>query len=69
VVPDEKRGRVMSITQAGSMAAMPLAYGLTGFLIETVGFLFVLCGVGVGVLCCTLLTRDIQKIEETGSVD
>lgn len=63
-VPDDKRGRVMSVTQVGAMTAIPSAYGVTGFLIESIGFLPVFCAVGVGTLGCgAWFAHNMREIE------
>lgn len=43
---DSKRGRVMSIFNVGAMVAAPVAFGLIGGLLEQVGPLPVLFGIG-----------------------
>ncbi len=43
---DSRRGRVMSIFHVGATAAVPVAYGLVGSLLEQVGAVPVLFGIG-----------------------
>lgn len=43
---DSKRGRVMSFVNMGAMAAMPIAYGITGFLLEQLGAIPLILGIG-----------------------
>ncbi|MFP3953202.1 MAG: MFS transporter [Candidatus Acetothermia bacterium] len=60
---DSKRGRVMSIVNMGTMAAMPIAYGFTGILLEHIGsipLLFVIGGVTVVGAFVTLRSPEIM---------
>ena len=43
---DSKRGRVMSIISMGTTAAMPIGYGVSGFLLEKVGPVPILFAIG-----------------------
>lgn len=43
---DSHRGRVMSIVTTGTMIAMPLAYGFSGFLLERIGAVPLIFGIG-----------------------
>ncbi|MFB6290513.1 MAG: MFS transporter [Candidatus Bipolaricaulia bacterium] len=43
---DSKRGRVMSIVNTGTMVAMPVAYGFSGFLLEQIGAVPLLFSIG-----------------------
>jgi len=43
---DSKRGRVMSLVNMGAMAAMPVAYGITGFLLEQLGAIPLILAIG-----------------------
>ena len=53
---DSKRGRVMSIVNMGTMIAMPLAYGFSGFLLEQIGPLVLVSIIGsltaIGAAAC-----------------
>lgn len=53
---DEKRGRVMSIVNMGTMAAMPVGYGISGYLLEQIGAVPLLFGIGsltaLGAIAC-----------------
>ena len=61
---DSKRGRVMSMVNMGAMAAMPLAYGFTGFLLEQVGAIPLIFGIGtltaIGSTAC-FRSREIMS--------
>lgn len=60
---DSKRGRVMSIVSMGTMVAMPMAYGLSGFLLEQIGAIPLLFGIGsltaIGATAC-FKSREIM---------
>jgi MFS family permease len=43
---DSKRGRVMSIISMGTTSAMPIGYGISGFLLEKVGSVPILFAIG-----------------------
>ncbi|MEF8726545.1 MAG: MFS transporter [Candidatus Bipolaricaulota bacterium] len=63
---DSKRGRVMSIVGMGTMVAMPMAYGLSGFLLEQIGAIPLLFGIGsltaIGATAC-FKSREIMAAQ------
>ncbi len=60
---DNKRGRVMSIVNMGTMVATPLAYGFSGLLIEQIGAVTLILGIGsltvLGSIAC-FRSREIM---------
>lgn len=63
---DSKRGRVMSIVNMGTMVAMPLAYGFSGFLLEQIGAVTLIFGIGsltaLGATAC-FRSREIMTAQ------
>ena len=59
---DSKRGRVMSIINMGAMIAMPIAYGITGFLLEQVGAITLIFSIGSLTLVGAIATFRSREI-------
>ncbi|MBS3787216.1 hypothetical protein KGY79_03335 [Candidatus Bipolaricaulota bacterium] len=63
---DSKWGRVMSIVNMGTMIAMPLAYDFIGFLLEQIGAVTLIIGIGsltaLGATAC-FRSREIMTAQ------
>ncbi|MGW2240672.1 MFS transporter, partial [Streptomyces sp. NPDC001759] len=63
-VPEELRGRAMTLLQAGLMTIQGVGMALAGVVAEFAGVRATVAGAGVlGVLVCVLLAREARRTE------
>ncbi|KRC95320.1 MFS transporter [Streptomyces sp. Root264] len=69
-VPEELRGRAMTLLTAGLMTFQGVGMALAGVAAEVAGVAWTVAGAGVlGVLCCVLTAREVRRTETRDGAD